>query len=131
MGEEKFQRLDIRHGHIHHVAGFPADEIGGRDPVDGVEEMHPHFGQNAVSTLMGKHAFQIAAQGDQGGAKHRQCRVDDGSPTIACRGQQPQGAEAHQPHVRQCAENAGQGGNYDILSNGPANGQQPAVHFQD
>ena len=99
MGKKVFQRLNVRHRDIHHITGLPSDQIGRRDAVNGIKQMHPHPGQDTIGSQMGKYALQIAADRDQDRANCRQGRINSGSVTKSGRSQKPQGSKAHQSHM--------------------------------
>ena len=129
MGKKVFQRLNVRHCDVHHITGLPPDQIRRSDAVDGIEQMHPHLCQNAISTQMGKHTLQIAADRDQDRANCRQGRINSGSVTKSRRSQKPQGSKAHQSHMGQGSKGTGQRGDANIFPDWASHHQKAVIHL--
>ena len=85
--------------------------------------------QNAISTQMGKHTLQIAADRDQDRANCRQGRINSGSVTKSGRSQKPQGSKAHQSHMWQGSKGTGQRGDANIFPDWASHHQKAVIHL--
>ena len=72
MGEEVLDRLDVLGRHGGQIAGAPAQQVGGRQLVQLVEQAHAHFGQQPERHVVGEPGFEPVQDAGQPARRWRQ-----------------------------------------------------------
>ena len=132
MGEEKLHCLNVGHGDVQDVPLLPVHQAGGGQGPDLLKQGDPHGGQQLVGPGVGDYALHIPSQHDeQGGEDHQPGKHPGGALHPPGAAEQQQGAKAHNPHLGQVPQDAGQGGHRQRPLHRGSDAQQPARHPGD
>ena len=132
MGEEIFNGFNIRDSDIEDIPLILIHQAGGRQQAENLIQADPHPGQEFIGSGMGDYAFHIAAGHDEKcGENHKSSKDPGGAVIHFSAGHKKQGAKAHQAHLRQISQNAGQCGNSQSSLDRSSNFKEPPGQLPD